>query len=183
MQIAIQTKEQENFLLKELILLFLLSFLIAFTAKISLPLSFTPVPLVFQNTLCIFLGVMFGSRRAAVAVFLFLLQGIVGLPVSFYGSIFGVATTGYLIGYMIAAYVVGKLIESAKVKNFATVFSSMAIGSLVVYLCGILWLIAVFKMGLIKAITLGILPFIAGDLLKIWFFLGLLKVTNKLRGF
>lgn len=144
------------------------SFLIAVFASVSIPLPFTPVPITLQSHVCLFLGVLLGSRRGALAVLAFLAQGALGLPV-FAGGAGGIVhffgpTGGYLIGYVVGTYVTGLLMERAKTRDVRTLFWSILAGSGFIFLFGVSWL-SVF-VNVKDAIALGFLPFIFGDLVK-----------------
>ena len=96
----------------------LASFCIPLVAYISIPLGFSPVPIVLQNSFCVFLGVVLGRKKGSLAVLLFLLQGACNLPVFVFGSfgmsaLFGI-TGGYLLDYPLGAYVSGWMMEKAR---------------------------------------------------------------------
>jgi biotin transport system substrate-specific component len=76
-------------------------------------------------------------------------------------------TGGYLIGFIVASWIVGRLLDSGKGLPFITVLPVMALASLVIYLLGTLHLALVVNVGLRKAISMGVLPFIPGDTLKV----------------
>jgi biotin transport system substrate-specific component len=160
---------------RDILLVLGASFLICLSGKIAIPLWFTPVPIATQNSVILILAALLGSRRGAAATFLFLFQGAMGLPV-FSTSATGFAyffgpTGGYLIGYLIASFVVGYIAE--RNKTLTQGFLAMAVGNLVIYVCGASYL-ATF-VGSAKAFTLGIAPFLLGDLLKIIAGLNILK--------
>jgi biotin transporter BioY len=75
-------------------------------------------------------------------------------------------TGGYLIGFVIGAVLIGKLVRLRESPGFFWLLFSMAVGHLIVYGCGVLQLCQVAKLDLAKALTVGVLPFIPGDLLK-----------------
>lgn len=144
------------------------SFLIGLLGQIAIPLPFTPVPIVTQLQAVLLLGALLGSRRAAAAVFAFLLQGAMGLPVFANGGA-GVAkllgpTGGYLIGYLVAAFIVGAIVERFQTKTFFKNFAVISAGNVIVYILGAGYLSLLI--GFQKALLLGIAPFLLGDLLK-----------------
>jgi biotin transport system substrate-specific component len=115
------------------------------------------------------LSTLLGSKRAPAAVALFLAQGAFGLPVFTHGGcglayFFG-PRGGYLIGYLVAAYTVGKVVELLGKRTLSTAFTAMLAGNAVLFLCGATWLSTFI--GVEKAILLGVVPFLLGDLLKI----------------
>jgi biotin transport system substrate-specific component len=145
-------------------LVILASFAICLAGKFAIPLWFTPIPLVTQNTLVLLLAALLGSKRGAAAVFAFLAQGAMGLPV-FANGASGFLTllgpkAGYLFGYLIAAYIVGSLVE--RNKNHTAL--ALLLGNLTIYTFGAAYLSTFI--GIDKAFYLGVAPFILGDLVK-----------------
>lgn len=135
---------------------------------ITIPLPFTPVPLSLTAHLILVFAVLLGPKRASLAVLGYLAQGLAGLPVFSHGGsgllYFAGPTGGYLIGYLVAAYATGKMAERGGSK--IALFGAMLFGNLLVHLFGVLHLCQF--LGMQKAILLGSLPFIAGDLLKVF---------------
>ncbi len=153
----------------EMLQVFAVSVVIALFGSISIPLPFTPVPLATQPHVIVFFAALLGSRKAFFATLLFLVEGALGFPV-FSGAKGGMVclagpTGGYLLGYLVSAYVVGYLVERRKEYSSLQMFCSLAIGNMVIYLFGWAWL-STF-VGYAKAAALGVLPFLVGDLLKI----------------
>lgn len=152
---------------RDFALVLLASIIICLSGQVSIPLWFTPVPLATQNSTVLLMAALLGARRGGAATFIFLVQGAMGLPVFSTGAAgfakFLGPTGGYLMGYLIAAFVVGYIAE--KRKSIASAAVALAVGNLIIYLCGASFL-AKF-VGLSKAATLGILPFLLGDLIKI----------------
>lgn len=161
-----QTLTLERTTGRDLCLVLLASFVICLSGQIAIPLWFTPVPIATQNSVVLLMAVLLGARRGAAATFAFLAQGAFGLPVFSNGTggfpvLLG-PTGGYLIGYLIAAFVAGYIAE--KRRTVGNAFSAMTIGGLIIYLCGASYL-ATF-VGISKAFFLGVAPFILGDLFK-----------------
>ncbi len=152
---------------REFFLILASSWMVALAAQIVVPLQ--PVPVTGQ-TLCVLLvGAVLGSRRGALAVLTYLAQGAMGLPV-FAGGTGGLArfagpTGGYLIGFVVAAFVVGWLSEQGWNRRFATTAVSMLVGNAVIYAFGLPWL-AIF-LGWEAVLNAGFFPFVPGDLFKI----------------
>ncbi|QZA58515.1 biotin transporter BioY [Candidatus Rhabdochlamydia porcellionis] len=160
---SIQTETKTY--VRETLIVLGMSFFIALVAPISIPLPFTPVPIVLQNTLILSLSVLFGAKRTILAVIGFLLQGALGFPVfatctGGFACLLG-SNAGYFLGYIIAAGMVGFLNRSASKNNL---FWILSIGDGIIYLFGAIWL-AVF-IGWTQAILLGVLPFLFGDIIK-----------------
>ncbi len=142
------------------------SLIVALCAPIAICLPFTPIPVVIQLQVILLLSAILGPRRGVWMVSAFLMQGAMGLPVfaagaSTIGTLIG-PRGGYLAGYLIAAYVVGRLYQ----KN--NLFLSMIAGNGVVYICGFAWLSQFI--GMERAFQLGIVPFILGDFIKVTLF-------------
>ena len=164
-------KSKNALLTNDIVIGVLASFLVVLSAPFTLPLPFSPVPITLQVHVILFLSALLGRRRALIMVLSFLGQGMMGMPV-FAGGAFGIANFigprgGYLLGYLIAANLVGTLQEKAP-RKLLSVFSNMALGNLVIYACGVLWL-QQFT-GWMGAIYYGVLPFVIGDFIKLLFF-------------
>jgi biotin transport system substrate-specific component len=142
--------------------------LIALSGLLSIPLPFTPVPIVLQCHVILFLAAFLGSKRGTLAVTAFLVQVALGLPALSGGRggihVFAGPTGGYLIGWIVGAYLTGLIVEKLKIRSPANTFSAIALGNLAIYAFGYVHL-ANF-LGFQKAFYLGILPFIVGDLFK-----------------
>lgn len=146
------------------------SLLLTLSAKINLP--FYPVPQTMQTFVVVGLGLALGSRLAALTVSLYLLQGAAGLPV-FAGMpekgiglayMFG-PTGGYLLGFLLAAIVVGLLAERGWDKSILKSFSAALLGTAIIFVPGLIWLGSII--GWDKPIlALGLYPFVFGGLVK-----------------
>lgn len=149
------------------------SLLTALMARVEIPLPFTPVPITGQTFAVLLVGAALGSRRGALSMAVYLLEGALGLPV-FAGGAAGLArlrgpTGGYLIGFIAAAFVTGWLAERGWDRRPATTALAMLTGNAVIYLFSLPWL-AWFVGGFLGpkgALALGLLPFVPGDLLKL----------------
>ena len=145
------------------------SLLNALAAQITIPLPFSPVPITAQTFAVLLTGALLGSQLGAAALVAYLAEGLAGLPV-FSAGRGGPAhlltpTGGYLIGFVAAAYVVGWLAERGWDRRFWTAALAMVLGNLVIYAFGVAWL-ANF-VGPFQAVAVGLVPFVAGDILKI----------------
>lgn len=160
------------------------SLLIALSAQIQFILPFSPVPITSQTFTVLLLGALYGSKRGPATVMTYLALGVMGLPV-FAGGAFGVArlvgpTAGYLVGFLVAAFVVGLLSERGWDRKPWTTAASMIIGNGIIYMTGVLWLSRF--VGWQAVLSTGFLPFLAGDALKIALATILLPVGWKLIG-
>ena len=148
--------------------------LTAVAAQIEIPLGFTPVPLTGQTFAVLLAGAVLGARRGAMSQGVYWLSGLVGLP--FYSGGAGGwekgtgATMGYLVGFILAAYAIGYLAERKHDRSFASSLPAMLLGSTIIYACGASWLAIHLGIpvanGEQNAISLGVAPFLIGDVLK-----------------
>ena len=146
----------------------------AVAAQIVIHLGFTPVPITGQTFAVLLSGAVLGMRRGALSQLTYWFAGLVGLP--FYSGGAGGwekgtgATMGYLVGFVIAAGAIGYLAEKKHDRNFATSLPAMLLGSTIIYAFGATWLSIHLNMPLANgdqnAISLGVAPFLVGDLLK-----------------
>lgn len=144
------------------------SLLIALSAKVSFPVPFSPVPVTGQTFAVLLIGALYGSKRGVITILAYIAEGISGMPV-FTGAGAGLAylagpTAGYLAGFIAAAGITGFLAEKGWDRNVVTTAAAMSLGSMAIYIFGAAWL--AFYVG-DNALGLGVLPFIAGDVLKI----------------
>jgi biotin transport system substrate-specific component len=154
--------------LKRMVYASLMAALTAAGAYIAIPIG--PVPIVLQNLFIMLAGLLLGGRWGLISVAVYLLAGAVGLPV-FAGGTGGVGkfvgpTGGYLLGFAAAAYLVGLISESGR-GHVAIDVLAMVAGTLIIYAFGVSWLKVVTGISFSKALTVGMLPFLIGDVLKI----------------
>ena len=143
--------------------------LIALAAHLQVLLPFSPVPVTGQTFAVLFLGALYGSRRGPATVVTYLMLGAMGLPV-FAGGLAGLArfvgpTAGYLLGFVVAAFVVGSLSERGWDRKPWTSAASMIIGNGIIYALGVAWLWRF--VGWEAVLNAGVVPFLPGDALKI----------------
>jgi biotin transport system substrate-specific component len=143
--------------------------LIALGAQVQFLLPFSPVPVTGQTFAVLLLGALYGSRRGPATVITYLVLGAMGLPV-FAGGAAGAArfvgpTAGYLLGFVVAAFAVGSLSEQGWDRRPWTTAASMIIGNVVIYAMGVVWLSRFVGWAAVPGA--GLLPFLAGDALKI----------------
>jgi len=140
---------------------------VALSARVAIP--WWPVPMTLQPLAVLFTGAVLGSRRGALALLLYLVEGAVGLPVFAGGA--GVAymlgpTGGYLVSYPVVAGLVGWLAERGWDRRLVWTAAAMTLGLLVIYAFGVAWLAGLLG-DLETALVQGMLIFIPGDLIKI----------------
>jgi biotin transport system substrate-specific component len=154
--------------LQKMVLAALMAALTAAGAYMAIPIG--PVPIVLQSLFVILSGLVLGSRWAAASMAIYLLAGIIGLPV-FAGGSGGLTkllgpTGGYLVGFLLAAYFIGLVAERSGGRLWINLLGLVA-GSLLIYLCGVAWLKTILDISFNKALAMGMWPFLPGDALKI----------------
>ena len=163
--------------------------LIALSANLSIRVPGSPVPITGQTFSVLLVGGALGSRRGILATLLYLVLGLF-LPVyaehkqgvAIIGSVtdghfvLG-ATGGYLVGFVVASGIVGRLAELGWDRRFGGALLAMAIGNLVIYLVGVPWLMAATGLDLAKAYSAGVGPFLVGDVIKLALAAGLFPIA------
>jgi len=143
------------------------SLIVALSAQVAVRLPFSPVPVTAQTLAVLLVGATLGSKRGALSLLAYLVEGLAGLPV-FAAGASGPAyllgpTGGYLAGFVAAAFVTGWLVERGWGKHVGRALLAMLAGSATIYLFGLSWL-SLFAGR--QALALGLLPFLAGDVVK-----------------
>lgn len=153
-------------LLRDLLMVVAGSLLLTVSAKIQVP--FWPVPMTMQTYAVILLGAALGWRLGTASVLAYLAQGAVGLPVFAAGgglAYFVGPTGGYLVGFAVAALLVGLLAARGWDRRLPTALLMMALGTAVILALGVAWL-SVFLGSFDKAVAAGLTPFLAGAVFK-----------------
>ena len=171
-------------IIKSLIAIILGSIALTISAKIKIP--FYPVPMTMQTFVVLFLGVSLGYKIGLASVGLYLLEGIMGLPVFSNSPEKGVGliyftgpTMGYLIGFLIASYLASKINSK---DNFLIVLAKLIIATSTIYILGLLWLGTLI--GWDKPIfDLGAKPFLLAEIFKILLLALITKKIIKIRNF
>ncbi len=171
-------------LIKSLLVIFLGSVLLTISAKIKIP--FYPVPMTMQTFVVLFLGISFGYKVALATVSLYLLEGILGLPVFSNSPERGIGwtyftgpTMGYLIGFLTASFFSSFIKVSDK---YPIIIAKLVLSVSSIYILGILWLGNII--GWDKPIfELGVAPFLLAEVFKIALLLILTKKILNLRKF
>jgi biotin transport system substrate-specific component len=144
--------------------------LTAACAQVSFVLPWTPVPVTGQTFAVLVVGASLGWRLGAGSQLLYVLLGLTGLP--FYADGQGGweaatgATAGYLVGFVVAAALVGALAERQQDRTLLTSIPAMLTGSALIYVCGATWLAHNIGVSASEAVELGVAPFLIGDALK-----------------
>jgi biotin transport system substrate-specific component len=149
----------------------LLAALICVSSYIIVPLPFSPVPLTAQSLAVMLAGSLLSPLQTFVTVMLFILLGTIGLPV-FAGGASGPGvllgpTGGYLVGFLVGAVIIS-LLKSNTPGILRYWIANLIGGLIVVYAIGVPWLSRVTGMTLDKAFMVGALPFLPGDLIKVF---------------
>lgn len=164
-------------MLRDLIAVAFFAALTTVGAWISFPLPFSPVPIVLANLIVLLSGAILGKWLGPLSQIVYLTMGIAGIPVfanhTAGPSVIAGPTGGYLIGYVLASFLTGLLVEylprfsSARAVESARIAFSLSAGALVIYLTGIPWLARVAGMDVQTALIKGFYPYLPGDAVKI----------------
>ena len=134
----------------------------ALSAQIRVVIPISPVPITGQTFVVLLAGLVLGSTFGAVSMLMYLFIGMSGLPF-FSAGVAGLAilkspTIGYIIGFFLAANVIGRFSNKP--------ILGIALGSVLIYICGVVGLILILNLTVSNAITVGVVPFIIGDVIK-----------------
>ena len=171
---------------------FLIAVATSVGAQISVPLGFTPVPLVMGDMVVLLGGAALGSRLGLAAQVLYLAAGIAGLPVFAASATLPQGplrmlgpTGGYLMAYPIAAFLTGYLAERGFDRRYVTSVLAMAAGYALIFAFGVSWL-ALFSwpaaLGFDAALRVGLYPFMLVGVCKLLLGAGVLPGVWKLTG-
>jgi len=171
-------------IIKSLIAIILGSIALTISAKIKIP--FYPVPMTMQTFVVLFLGVSLGYKIGLASIGLYLLEGIMGLPVFSNSPEKGIGliyftgpTMGYLIGFLVASYLASRINSK---DNFLIVLTKLIIATSVIYILGLLWLGTLI--GWDKPIfDLGAKPFLLAEIFKILLLTLITKKIIKIKNF
>lgn len=156
---------------------------VGLSAQIVIPLGFTPVPLTLQTFAVLLTGAALGSLRGVLAMTVYVLAGSLGVPWFSQGtSGFGGANFGYIVGFIAAAFIVGRLAERGASATALRTTVLMIAGNVVIYAIGVAWLKVALDSTWATAIALGLTPFLLGDAIKIALAAGLLPLSWKALG-
>lgn len=165
-----------------------LTALTAVAAQVSVHIPFTPVPLTLQPMVVLVGSAALGARLGASSQVLYLLLGIVGLPVfaaspilpQGFGRLLG-PTGGYLLAYPIAAFVTGYCAERGFDRRYLTSLLAMFAGLITLFIGGVTWLafFTIAPVGLSAALATGFYPFVVPDIIKVCVASGVLPAVWK----
>jgi biotin transport system substrate-specific component len=142
------------------------SLFLAAVSQIQVP--FFPVPMTLQTLGVMLIGITFGFRLATATVALYLIEGLIGLPVfagfSFGPAVFIGGTGGYLFGFLAAAALMGFMADRGITRSWLGMIATLAVGQVAIFGLGIAYLAYLY--GFDKSLEYGLYPFVLGDLLK-----------------
>ncbi len=155
---------------KTLVLIGIMTAVTCILGPLSIALPISPVPISFTNLAIYFSAILLGWKRGTISCLIYLLIGLIGLPVfsGFTGGpnkLVGM-TGGYLIGFIFMALITGFFVEHFK-NNILMTVVGMVLGALVTYALGTIWLAYLSGMTFTAALFAGVIPYIPGDLVKI----------------
>ena len=169
--VPIRLGERLNTRVRDVALVVAGALLIYLTARIVIPVPGSPVPITGQTFGVLLVGGALGLRRGLIAVSLYVMLGVVGLPFFAEGkgglSVIWGATGGYLIGFIVAGAVVGRLAELSWDRKIGGALGAMLVGSAVIYAIGLPWLKVVTGWTIAETIDKGLMPFLVGDAIKL----------------
>jgi len=167
--VPIRVGERMGTRLRHIALIAIGAALIFATSRVVIPLS--PVPITGQTFGVLLVGGALGFRRGLASIALYVLIGLIGFPFFAEGKggvqVLQGATGGYIVGFIVAGSLVGRLAELGWDRRIIGALGAMAIGNVVIYLFGVPWLMAVTHKDLAWGIANGLTPFLLGDALKL----------------
>ena len=163
----------------KLVMAFFMACLTGLMAQVVIPLPWTPVPVTAQTFAVLFAGIVLGRYWGGLSMLIYIVIGLIGVPwfagmTSGIGILFG-ASGGFLIGFVLAALVVGNLSDRyVRVRNFMPMLTLLVFANFIlIYVPGVLGLAAFMYVangtvpGIWTLLAMGVLPFVIGDLIKI----------------
>ena len=155
---------------KELTLIGLMTAITCILGPLSIPMPFSVVPISFTNLAIYFTVFLLGWKKGTISYLIYLLIGLVGVPVfsGFSGGIGKIAgpTGGYLAGFLLLAIISGLFIEKFRGKIYMYALG-MVLGLAITYLFGTMWLSYQLELTFKEGLFMGVIPYIPGDIVKI----------------
>jgi biotin transport system substrate-specific component len=152
------------------------------SAQLAVPLPYSPVPVTAQTFAVLLTGAALGPARGVLSMLLYALAGLIGVPwyaggSSAISSGVLVPSFGYILGFVVAAGLVGRLAQYGWTRSVWRTACAMVLGNLVIYAIGTAWLKVALSIPWSLAIDYGVTPFLLGDALKIVLASGLFPLT------
>lgn len=158
--------------IRDMVFTALFAAVICAVAPFIILLPFSPVPLSLATLVIYIAAASMNWKTGTLAVALYLLIGMIGLPVfsGFHGGVHKLVgpTGGFLIGYIPCAFVIGLIVDRFELRKWLYPVS-MALGTAVLYACGTVWIMVSLKYTLAAALMACVIPFLIGDAAKIIF--------------
>jgi len=159
---------------------------LAVCAQVAVPLPFTPVPVSLATFAVILLGASMGPALGAGSVLVYLIAGLAGAPVfAEQASGWAFASFGYVLGYLLAVLIAGRLARRGADRTPWRAGGMALLGTLGIYAAGVPWLMGFLGVDLATGLSLGLIPFVLGDVLKVALAMVLLpsawKVVERVR--
>lgn len=174
------------FAVRDILLVVGFAAVVGLLAQVVIPLPFTPVPITGQTFGVLLGGMALGWRRAVAGMAVYVALGLVGVHWFAGGNggiaVVGAPSFGYLVGFIVAAAALGWLAEHRFDRDPLRVLGSMVVGNLIIYVCGVSWLMVAIHVDLAQGIALGLTPFLLGDAIKALLAAGLLPAAWKVSG-
>lgn len=151
---------------------------VGLAAQIVIPLPFTPVPVTGQTFAVLLAGAAIGPLRGVLSMLLYSVAGLLGVP-WFAGGASGwtTASFGYIVGFILAAGLVGWLAQRGWTRTAIDTALAMVLGNVLIYAVGVTWLKVAIDAGWGEAVAMGMTPFLLGDALKIALAAGLFPLV------
>lgn len=173
MLFSVEFKTMTNTISKKIVFTALFAALIAVCGFISIPIPGTPIPIVLQNMLAVLTGLMLGPVWGTLSTALFFVAGLLGLPI-FSGGTGGISrlmgpTGGFLYGYVLATLATGMIAQRpvyGKKTSLLRLILATVFGFVVMYIPGVIHFMLVMNKTFTQTLTLCVLPYIPGDLIK-----------------
>lgn len=152
---------------KKIVYSALFASLIAIMALVAIPVH--PIPMNMALLAILLAGGMLGKKYGTLSVVVYILLGVAGLPVfaGFQGGLSSLMgpTGGFIVGYIVVAYITGAVYEKTSKIKYTIPFITISV--ILCYIMGTMWYCFVMNVDFITALSVCVLPFIAGDILKI----------------
>ena len=144
---------------------------ISLMAQVAIPVPGSPIPVTGQTLAVLLIGTTYGARLGLMTFATYLLAGVAGAPI-FAGSTHGIekvigATGGYLVGMLIASFLLGYLADRKADQKFITSFPALLLGDVIIFFFGLTWLHFSLDLSWSATFAAGLTPFIFGEMLKI----------------
>lgn len=153
----------------EMALIGVLTAVICILGPLAINIPISPVPISLANLAIYFAIYILGCKLGTISVLIYLLIGLIGIPVfsNFSGGFAKIAgpTGGYLVGYIFLAILAGWMIDHFKA--ITVHFLALILGTVILYAFGTAWLAHQAGLTFVQAMFAGVIPFIPGDLIKI----------------